>query len=152
MQIDCEQKNYDEFLQEDNLSKKIQNNDEKNIVINNGYLKDTQPLIKRIPWDKYETALLIEAFWKIENKNGNRIEVLTSLSRDLRQKAVNQGKKIDDKFRNYNGMSLQLVNLESVFFPNRTSINNKTAIFEEIADLYKNFSIIDIFSENLTIF
>jgi len=138
MQIDCEQKNYDEFLQEDNLSKKIQNNDEKNIVINNGYLKDTQPLIKRIPWDKYETALLIEAFWKIENKNGNRIEVLTSLSRDLRQKAVNQGKKIDDKFRNYNGMSLQLVNLESVFFPNRTSINNKTAIFEEIADLYKN--------------
>lgn len=91
---------------------------------------------KRVGWDKYETALLIEAFWKIENKEGNRTEILTELSKALRQKAINQGQEIDDKFRNYNGMTIQLSNLVASFFPNRASMH-KTAIFEEIADLYK---------------
>lgn len=97
---------------------------------------DQQPSFKKINWDKYETALLIEAFWKIENKEGNRTEILTELSKTLRQKAINQGQQIDDKYRNYNGMTLQIAHLTSSFFPDR-SVMEKTAIFEEIADLYK---------------
>lgn len=97
---------------------------------------DKQSSFKRVGWDKYETVLLIEAFWKIENKAGNRAEILTELSKTLRQKAKNQGQEIDDKFRNYNGMAIQLSNLAASFFPNRASMH-KTAIFEEIADLYK---------------
>ena len=92
---------------------------------------------KRVCWDKYETALLIEAFWKIENKCGDRTKILTELSSALRQKAINQGQEIDDKFRNYNGMVIQLANISASFFPERASMH-KTAIFEEIADLYKN--------------
>lgn len=92
---------------------------------------------KRVGWDKYETALLIEAFWKIESKCGDRTKILTQLSNELRQKAINQGQEIDDKFRNYNGMAIQLANISASFFPERASMH-KTAIFEEIADLYKN--------------
>lgn len=98
---------------------------------------DDHSPFKKICWDKHETALLIEAFWKIENKEGNRTEILAELSKALRQKAINQGKKIDNKFRNYNGMSMQLANLTASFFPNRAAMH-KTAIFMEIAELYKN--------------
>lgn len=97
---------------------------------------DEQSSFKKVGWDKYETALLIEAFWKIENKEGNRIEILTQLSKSLRQKAINQGQEIDDKFRNYNGMTMQIANLAGSFFPERSSLH-KTMIFEEVANLYK---------------
>lgn len=104
-------------------------------IINN--IENSQSLFKRIGWDKYETALLVEAFWKIEDKDGNREDILKELSKNLRQKAINQGYLIDDKFRNYNGMAIQLANLSTSFFPERPHMH-KTQIFEEIADLYKN--------------
>ena len=94
-----------------------------------------EPSLKKIGWDKYETALLIEAFWKIENKEGNRTEILTKLSKTLRQKAINQGQQIDDKYRNYNDMTLQIASL-SVSFTNSNSIV-RTMVFGEIAELYK---------------
>lgn len=90
----------------------------------------------RVPWDKYETALLIEAFWKIENDKQSRSVVLQELSDSLRKKAVNQGIAIDDTFRNLNGMQMQLSCIAVAFYPNRPAMH-KTAIMEEMADLYK---------------
>ena len=90
----------------------------------------------RVPWDKYETALLIEAFWKIENDKQSRSVVLQELSDSLRKKAVNQGIAIDDTFRNLNGMQMQLSCIAVTFYPNRPAMH-KTAIMEEMADLYK---------------
>ena len=62
----------------------------------------------RVCWDEYETALSIEAFWKIEENKSSKNEVLIRLSNDLRKRAVNNGMKIDDTFRNLNGIGLQL--------------------------------------------
>lgn len=90
----------------------------------------------RVPWDKYETALLIEAFWKIENDKQSRSVVLQELSDSLRKKAVNQGIAIDDTFRNLNGMQIQLSCIAVTFYPNRPAMH-KNAIMEEMADLYK---------------
>lgn len=90
---------------------------------------------RRIVWDKYETVLLIEAFWKIEGDKTLRSGVIEQLSRDLRAKAQNQGIEIDDTFRNINGISIQMANLASSFYPDRASMH-KTAIFDEMAKLY----------------
>lgn len=90
----------------------------------------------RIGWDKFETALLIEAFWKIEEKKGSRSDVLTKLSNDLRKRAVNNGMKIDDMFRNFNGMSIQLANIALSFYPERSAMH-RTALFDDIARIYK---------------
>lgn len=91
----------------------------------------------RIGWDKFETALLIEAFWKIEEKKGSRIEILTKLSNDLRKRAVNNGMKIYDTFRNFNGMSIQLSNIALSFYPERSAMH-RTALFDEVARIYIN--------------
>lgn len=95
---------------------------------------------QRVPWDKYESALLIEAFWKIENNVGRRTDILNKLSSDLRKKAINQGLSIDDTFRNYNGVSMQLSCLVQYFFPERASLH-KSAIFEEVVNIFKTDSV-----------
>lgn len=91
----------------------------------------------RLDWDQFETALLIEAFWKIENKQENRTVVLNELSDNLRTRAVKRGIKIDETFRNINGMNIQLANIALSFFPDRSAIH-RTAIFDTIANIYKN--------------
>ncbi|MCM1514003.1 MAG: hypothetical protein NC090_03355 [Anaeroplasma bactoclasticum] len=91
----------------------------------------------RVGWDKFESALLIEAFWKIENKKGNRNEILTKLSNDLRTRAIHLGQKIDDKFRNLNGVNIQLSNIALSFYPERSAMH-RTAIFDTIAKIYLN--------------
>ena len=55
-------------------------------------------------WDKYEVALLIEAYFEIKKDYKRKKEILTDLSNSLRQRAINMGYTIDDEFRNLNGM------------------------------------------------
>lgn len=93
--------------------------------------------VSKVNWDEFETALLIEAFWKIENNKSCRKEVLTKLSSDLRKRAINKGMKIDDTFRNLNGMFLQLSNISASFFSERSSMH-KTAMFDNVVNIYKN--------------
>ena len=93
-----------------NASRKIDNKEEKTHS-------------SRVCWDEYETALLIEAFWKIEENKSSKNEVLIRLSNDLRKRAVNNGMKIDDTFRNLNGIGLQLSNISLSFFPDRPAMH-----------------------------
>jgi len=92
---------------------------------------------KKIAWDKFEVALLIEAFWKIKNNEGNRYEVLESLSISLRQMAVNRGVDIDDNYRNFNGVSFQVNIIEQLFFLKDSSMHYAT-IFKDLVAVYEN--------------
>lgn len=69
----------------------------------------------RIKWDKYETALLIDGFWRIENSPEKKKEIIAELSESLRTRAVNLGIEIDDVFRNVNGISMQLSPIAHAF-------------------------------------
>lgn len=91
----------------------------------------------RIKWDKYEVALLIDTFWHIENDSAHKREYIQKLSTDLRQKAMNTGFEIDDIFRNFNGISMQLAPIAHAFFPERPTLTT-SALFEEMVSLYKN--------------
>ena len=92
---------------------------------------------KRVPWDKYETSLLIECFWNIENKKINRVDAVRELSSRLRRMAKNRGIEVDDYYRNENGISMQLSNIALAFFPDRPAMH-RTALFDEMANLYLN--------------
>ena len=63
-------------------------------------------------WDKYEAALLIEAYWKIKNDGAHRGAVISALSSTLRNRASFE---IDDTFRNENGINMRLGELEYLF-------------------------------------
>lgn len=90
----------------------------------------------RIKWNKYETALLIDTFWKIEKEPDKRHPLIRDLSSDLRTMAKNEGIEIDDVFRNINGISMQLSPIGHAFFPERPSLTT-SVLFEEMVQLYK---------------
>ena len=88
----------------------------------------------RIPWDKYEAAILLDGWLRIKDgipKN----EVVNLVSYQLRKKAVNQGINIDSVFRNTNGISFQLMSMASAF--EATDMGKAPSkLFLEVADLY----------------
>lgn len=93
----------------------------------------------RIPWDKYETALLIDMYWKIENGEITWKDGVSSLSTTLRTRAINNKIEIDDLFRNENGIALQLKTIEYIFYNGEKGLKNTPSkIYVEIADLYNN--------------
>lgn len=93
----------------------------------------------RIPWDKYETALLIDMYWKIENGEITWKDGVSSLSTTLRARAINNKIEIDDLFRNENGIALQLKTIEYIFYNGEKGLKKTPSkIYVEIADLYNN--------------
>ena len=89
----------------------------------------------KIPWDKYEVALLIETYQKIQRKEVPRIKGLKDLSNMLRIKALNEGKQIDNIFRNYNGMCFMINSIATTFNPNKYLIHGSN-LFTDIVKLY----------------
>lgn len=72
--------------------------------------------MKRQPhWDQFEVALLVDAYIRITEKGENKKIVLEKLSKQLRDKACNEGLEIDDTFRNLNGMMWQIGFVECAF-------------------------------------
>ena len=91
----------------------------------------------RILWDKYETALLIDACAKIMAGEESRKDAIKRVSTALRKRAVDNGLEIDDVFRNESGITLQLANLQQLMekhsdFPTR----NNSKLFKEMVQMY----------------
>lgn len=91
----------------------------------------------RILWDKYETALLIDACAKIMAGEESRKEAIKRVSTALRKRAVDNGLEIDDIFRNESGITLQLANLQQLMekqsdYPTR----NNSKLFKEMVQMY----------------
>lgn len=91
---------------------------------------------ERVVWDKYETALLIDMFWLVERKEISKSDACKLLSKQLRQMAINEGREVDELYRNYNGMVLQMTAIEKLFFPERNGLKEPSKLFKEIAELY----------------
>lgn len=94
-------------------------------------------MAKRIPWDKYETALLVDACTRIMAGEELRKDAITRVSKTLRKRAVDNGIEIDDIFRNESGITLQLVNLEELMKnPSDFSTRNNSKLFKDIVHMY----------------
>lgn len=87
-------------------------------------------------WDKYETALLIEAYWNIK-KDGSRSRgtIISELSSSLRNRASFE---IDDTFRNENGINMRLGELDYLFSEGKVGLRNTSDLFREMVDMYRN--------------
>ncbi len=91
----------------------------------------------RVKWDEYETALLIETFWKIEEEHDKKNYLIEKLSHTLRKIAVNKGLEIDDVYRNVNGISMQLAPIAHAFFPDRPTLTT-SAMFQKMVHMYND--------------
>ena len=92
----------------------------------------------RIPWDKYETAILIDACIQIINNKTDRSTAIHTVSVKLRKRAVNTGIKIDDVFRNENGVKMQMTMIMSIIQDEEPGLYNAAKIFYEMIDMYRS--------------
>lgn len=90
----------------------------------------------RIPWDKYETALLIEAWLNVEQGKQTRQAAIVLLSKALRERSVKHGTEIDDVFRNENGISMQLSNIQRLMLNQPDARHHNTKIFIDMVEMY----------------
>lgn len=89
-------------------------------------------------WDKYEVALLIEAYLRIDQKTESRQRVVAETSQLLRERAVYLGIDIDDIYRNENGIKMRMSTMQYLFTEGRKGIPNDSKLFAEIFNLYNN--------------
>lgn len=87
-------------------------------------------------WDKYEVALLIEAYQNIKQGRADKNSALIALSQNLRKMAQNENLEIDDTFRNMNGMQWQLGFIERAFIGDDYDSRTPSKIFMEMAEIY----------------
>ena len=90
-------------------------------------------------WDCYEVVQLINCFFKTKKctTTKEKREVLMNLSSMLRQYAMAQGLEIDEKYRNLNGMILQLSHMEYLITNGKSGLSGSPKMFTEMFELYQ---------------
>ena len=92
----------------------------------------------RIPWDKYEVAILISACLEYNENKISKNDAIKNVSMNLRQRAVNKGIFIDDVFRNENGISMQFEIMNGLIKGTKCGLHNASKLFIEMSELYKD--------------
>lgn len=92
----------------------------------------------RVPWDKQETALLIDAYLRVKNKELSQQEAIKEVSLLLRRRAILSGMEIDDVFRNINGITMQMKIIGGLVDDRPSSLHSATKIFNDMVALYKS--------------
>lgn len=92
----------------------------------------------RKSWDIYESALLLNTFLLIESGLKSRKSGVEELSSSLRALGASRGLVIDEKYRNTNGIAMQLNNLQYAWTDGTKGLPCSSKIFYEIVDIYRN--------------
>lgn len=87
-------------------------------------------------WSSFEVALLIDAYWRIENGQITKKQAVSEISSLFRQYAVKQGIDIDETYRNENGISMRFEELRYLFTEGKTGIKNTSKLFRIIINYY----------------
>lgn len=91
-----------------------------------------------MPWNKYETAILISACAEYNQKRISKKDAIKMVSDELRQRAIDEGMIIDDVFRNKNGISMQFEIINGLISGTKCGLHNASKLFIEMADMYLN--------------
>lgn len=91
----------------------------------------------KLRWDEYEVALLIDTYVRTIDMNiFEKTEVIKKLSDYLRQRAIGNGIKIDDVFRNVIGITMRLSNIEYLFTRGKKGLSAYSRLDKELYELY----------------
>ena len=91
----------------------------------------------KILWDKYEAALLLKACIEIENGRMSLKDAISDISKKLRSRAIVKGINIDDKYRNENGINMQLKAMNYCYHHKDGGLS-KSKVFYEIVSIYES--------------
>lgn len=93
---------------------------------------------EKIGWDKYETALLIDACEKVLSGKIAKATIVSELSLKLRQRAISRGMQIDDIFRNENGITLQMSKMDYLLTEGQKGLPGASRFYAEMVSLKKS--------------
>lgn len=94
----------------------------------------------RISWSIYEQVFLLDMLQKILIGQLDRKQAIKDISGELRELAIQAGLKIDDKYRNENGIAMQLSKLEYIYTDKKSGFPTESGWFFDVVDLYRNHS------------
>ncbi len=94
--------------------------------------------MKRILWDMEEAAVLLDGLLQVRFGKISRTDAIASVSEELRARAARRHYDIDEKFRNENGISLQMAHLEYGLTDGETGWEPAYRWQEQILDIYYN--------------
>lgn len=95
-------------------------------------------MARQLPWNRYEVALLLDAYLQIQEEPQKEKEILADLSKNLRERALHLGYTIDTTFRNENGMSIQYQRMKFLMTDGAVGFEGPTSrCFHEVVDIYK---------------
>ena len=89
----------------------------------------------KVVWNKYEAALLVDTYEKVAKGELVRKVAITKLSKRLRYRKIMNGIEVNDKYRNENGIQLQLSIMEHIITNGEKGLASTSRLFEEIAQL-----------------
>ncbi|MCD7717268.1 MAG: hypothetical protein LUI39_12610 [Lachnospiraceae bacterium] len=89
------------------------------------------------PWDIYEAVILLDAYLNVSEGKTTRRKAVRQVSSELRQMAKNQGMKIDETYRNENGISFQMQSMASAYC-GQTISKPASKLFLSVVELYKS--------------
>ena len=92
----------------------------------------------RIPWNEHEEAVLLCNLIRVLEHKIERKAAVSEVSKQLRNLAERQDIAIDDKFRNENGIALQMSKLEYVFTSGKSGLRVDSGWYFSIVEIYKN--------------
>lgn len=91
----------------------------------------------RIPWDRYEVALLFSTYERVAN-GADLGKEASNLSETLRTLATLRGNSINETYRNVSGMKMQLANVQYLFTDGQKGLSGASAMIRQMYDLYKS--------------
>lgn len=95
-------------------------------------------MTRQLPWDRYEVALLLDAYLRIQEEPQKEKDILADLSKNLQKRAIHLGYTIDAVFRNENGMSLQYQRMKFLMTNSAYGFDGPISqCFHEVVDIYK---------------
>ncbi len=92
----------------------------------------------KVPWDRHEAILLLEAFLTAQEGFISEKEAHIYISAVLRQKAILKGLRFDEKFRNVNGVRMQMDGLKYIYKQGASGMSHSNKLFTEVLNLYAN--------------
>lgn len=99
---------------------------------------EVNEMSKRVLWDKYETAILIDAYVRVKNNELTEKDAKKEVSSLLRLRAINSGLEIDEKFRNINGISIQFNIIRGLMEGYPSNMHGPVNLFSDMVNLYKD--------------
>ena len=95
-------------------------------------------MARQLPWDRYEVALLLDAYLRIQEEPQKEKDILADLSKNLRKRAIRLGYTINAGFRNENGMSLQYQRMKFLMTNSAYGFDGPISrCFHEVVEIYK---------------